>query len=255
MDVKQILVISLILLLIYVLIKYMFSQSNTLTSVMSATTMQTIKSTSLVQGSVVNSSNFTYSVWFYINDWNYKYGETKVIFGRMGNVTTDQTITDASILAANPCPIVTLGTVENNLSVLLTVYPGDTPTSASALDAPTVNHTCTVSNVPIQKWVNLLISTYGRTLDLYLDGKLVQTCVLPGVAKINPDANVYVTPSGGFAGWTANFQYFPNSTDPETAWDIYKAGYSSNALSSLFGNYAVTVSFTNNGTETNSFTI
>jgi len=235
--------------------KYMFSNSNTLTSVMSATTMQKIDATSLVQGTTSNSSNFTYSIWFYINDWNYKYGETKVVFGRMGNVTADETVTDESISTANPCPIVTLGTIENNLSVLLTVYPGADTVNTDSTSQNSVNHTCNVSNIPIQKWVNLLISTYGRTLDLYLDGKLVQTCVLPGVAKINPDANVYVTPSGGFAGWTAKFQYFPNSTDPQAAWDIYKSGYSSNALSNMFGNYEVKVSFTNNGTETSSFTI
>lgn len=254
MDVKKILVVVCVLLFFYVLIKYMYSNSNTLTSVMAATTMQKILATSLVQGTSSNASNFTYSIWFYINDWNYKYGETKVVFGRMGSVTSNETLTNASILAANPCPIVTLGTIENNLSVLLAVYPGEDAANPDSTE-PSVNHTCNVSNIPIQKWVNLLISTYGRTLDLYLDGKLVQTCVLPGIAKINPDANVYVTPSGGFAGWTAKFQYFPNSTDPQTAWDIYKSGYSNNALSNLFGNYEVKVSFTNNGAETSSFTI
>ena len=53
-------------------------------------------------------------------------------------------------------------------------------------------------NVPLQKWVNLIISLYGRTLDVYIDGKLVRTCVLPGVAQVNPDADILVTPMGGF---------------------------------------------------------
>ncbi len=74
----------------------------------------------------------------------------------------------------------------------------------------TVVHTCTVANVPIQKWVNLVLSVYGRTMDLYIDGKLVRTCLLPGIASVNSSADIYVTPAGGFDGWTSRLQYFPD---------------------------------------------
>jgi hypothetical protein len=72
---------------------------------------------------------------------------------------------------------------------------------------------------------------------------------------INQNADVYVTPSGGFSGWTAKFQYYPNSTDPQTAWNIYQKGYGASWLSNIFGNYQIQVSFTDNGTTTSSFTI
>lgn len=258
MDIKNILIVVVIVVLLYIVLRYVFSDVNTLTNISSGTTMQTISAGNLAQGSVANSSNFTYSIWFYINDWNYKYGETKILYGRMGQLSNNSKPSAETILQSNPCPAVILGAIENNLSVALTCYPG----AASALtneDVTTqdgaVVHTCNVSNIPIQKWVNLLVSVYGRTLDLYLDGKLVKTCVLPGVAKINQDADVYVTPLGGFSGWTAKFQYYPNSTDPQTAWNIYKKGYGTSWLSNIFGNYQVKVEFTNNGTETGSFTI
>ena len=45
----------------------------------------------------------------------------------------------------------------------------------------------------MQKWVNLIISVYGRTLDIYLDGKLTQTCVLPGPANMQKLSNVIVS--------------------------------------------------------------
>ena len=32
-----------------------------------------------------SSNNYTYSLWFYIQDWNYKYGEKKVILDRSNN--------------------------------------------------------------------------------------------------------------------------------------------------------------------------
>ena len=259
MDIKNVLLIIIIVVLLYVVIRYVFSDVNTLSNLSSGTTMQTIDSNNLATGNVANSSNFTYSIWFYINDWNYKYGENKVLFGRMGSLSDAKGASVSGISGKEPCPAVILGSIENNLSILLTCYPGSDATAANdddirAADGAIV-HTCNISNIPIQKWVNLLISTYGRTLDVYLDGKLVKTCVLPGVAKINQDADVYITPSGGFSGWTAKFQYFPNSTDPQAAWNIYQKGYGSSWLSNLFGKYKVKISFSNNGTESGSYTL
>jgi hypothetical protein len=258
MDIKNVLLIIIILVLLYVVIRYVFSDNNTLSSLSSGTAMQTITAKSLATGAVANSSNFTYSIWFYVNDWNYKYGENKVLFGRMGGLTDTRGISVSGVSGKNPCPAVVLGSIENNLSIMLTCYPG----AGGVLSSDSVRgsdgsiiHTCSVTNIPIQKWVNLLISTYGRTLDVYLDGKLVKTCVLPGVAKINQNADVYVTPAGGFAGWTAKFQYFPNSTDPQTAWNIYQKGYGKSFLSNLFGKYQVKVTLSNNGKETGGFTI
>jgi hypothetical protein len=114
-------------------------------------------------------------------------------------------------------------------------------------------HTCGVSNIPIQKWVNLIISIYGRTMDVYIDGKLVRTCLLPGIASVNNNADIYVTPAGGFDGWTSRLQYYPNSLNPQDAWNIYTRGYSS--FGSMLGDYEVQVSLVENGETQSSFTI
>jgi Concanavalin A-like lectin/glucanases superfamily len=249
MNVTGVLMIVVLIVVVYFLVRYLTGKSHTLSSVGPATTMQTIQANSLVKGSVANSTNFTYSIWFYVDDWNYKYGEPKIIFGRMGSSSGTPTMSESALDNLDPCPIVTLGRIENNLTISLAVYSGENQSSDPSGNS--MVHKCGVSNVPIQKWCNLLISTYGRTMDVYLDGKLVKTCVLPGVPKINQNANVYLTPSGGFAGYTSKFQYFPNSTDPQTAWNIYKAGYGGN----MFGSYKVQLVFSNNGSETSSFTL
>jgi hypothetical protein len=254
MEIQTILLIIVVLVLLYAVMRYIMSDINTLTGMSSGTTMQTIDANTLAQStSGANSSNFTYSIWFYIDNWNYRYGEPKVLYGRMGASSTSN-----DIGTKDPCPAVVLGAIENNLAVSLACYPGaDSPPSDDIIDPTTgaIIHTCAVANVPIQKWVNLLISAYGRTLDIYLDGKLVQTCVLPGVAKINQDAPVYVTPQGGFSGWTSKFQYFANSTDPQTAWNIYEQGYGKSMLSNIFGKYQIKVAFMEGSTEDSSFTI
>jgi hypothetical protein len=62
-----------------------------------------IDSSSLAQN---NASNYAYSVWFYIEDWSYRYGEPKIVLGRLDN-------------ELNPSPSIVLGAIENNLFILL----------------------------------------------------------------------------------------------------------------------------------------
>jgi hypothetical protein len=240
MEVKNIILFVIIVILLILLIRYIMKDINTLSGLTSAKNMQQINPDDLESN---NTSNFTYSIWFFIDDWNYRYGEPKVIFGRMTRGTGKK----------EPCPSVTLGPIQNNIIVSLAVYPGldEQPTDGTNY----IVHNCPLANVPIQRWCNLLISAYGRTLDLYLDGKLVRTCVLPGVAKIDANAPLYITPNGGFSGWTSRFQYWPDSSDPQKAWNIYKAGYGGSLLGSIFGKYTVKVSLMEGDTEDSSFTI
>jgi hypothetical protein len=147
---------------------------------------------------------------------------------------------------SSPCPLVSLNDKNNNIDVRLTVNTGSVAAS---------QFTCSVDNIPIQKWVHLLISVYGRTLDTYIDGKLVRTCDMKGIPVVNPLSPIYVTPNGGFSGWTSHFQYWGDATDPQTAWNIYKQGYGGSFLGNLFGSYAVKLSLINNNVETSSYTI
>lgn len=244
MELKSLLLLIIIIILLVVVFRYIMKDVNTLSGIMSAKTMQTVSASSLASSSSEgNTSNYTYSIWFYIDDWNYRYGEPKVIFGRMTSGSGNK----------EPCPSVTLAPAENNIVISLAVYPGldEQPENGENY----IVHNCPIANVPIQKWCNLLMSVYGRTLDLYLDGKLVRTCILPGVAKIDSDSNVYVTPNGGFSGWTANLQYWSNATDPQKAWNIYTKGYGGSWLGNLFGHYSVKVTVMENDVESTSITI
>jgi hypothetical protein len=242
MEVKTILLIVSIIVLLIVLYNYAFKNKNTLTGNVSGKTSQQVDPGSLASSltGTGSSSNFSYSIWMFIDDWNYRYGESKIVFARMssGNGTKE------------PCPSVTLGATENNIIINMAVYPGLDETPKSGTNYSIFN--CGIANVPIQKWCNLLISVYGRTLDIYLDGKLVRTCILPGVPKIDSSAPIYVTPKGGFSGWTSTFQYWPESCNPQKAWNIYKDGYGSSWLSSIFGKYSVKVSIMENNVENSS---
>jgi hypothetical protein len=187
-----------------------------------------------------HSNNYTYSTWFYVNDWNYRFGEPKIILGRLDKDN-------------NPSPSITLGAMENNVNVAVACYPNKASAEAGK-EAPII-HQCNVTNIPLQKWVNLIVSLYGRTLDLYLDGKLVRTCVLPGVAKVSPETNILVTPNGGFNGWTTNFQYWSAASNPQEAYNIYKGGFGGSILGNIFNKFRIKVSFLSDNKEKSSFII
>jgi len=248
MSPLSILIVIVVIVLIIMFLRYLFVNPYTLQELKSGKDASTISASSLAKNGDIPSSNFAYSIWFYINDWNYRYGEPKVIFGRMGGSSAADKGSIPGISGTNPCPAVVLDAVENNLSVSLACFPGTSTPSSDGQNS--VINTCRVSNVPIQKWVNLVVSVYGRSMDIYIDGKLVRTCLLPGTANIDNNADVYVTPKGGFDGWTARFQYFPNSLNPQEIWNIYTQGYSS-ALS-MFGSYSVQVALLENGSEKSS---
>uniref|UniRef100_A0A6C0LMV5 Lectin/glucanase superfamily protein n=1 Tax=viral metagenome TaxID=1070528 RepID=A0A6C0LMV5_9ZZZZ len=252
MSPLTIVIIVVIVVLIFMILRYLFSTPNTLQgSVQSGQTSSHIAASSLAtDGSNAPATNFTYSYWFYVNDWNYRYGHKKVLFGRMGASLPGGSIDNLDKL--QPCPAVILGAIENNLAITLACFGVADGEAQADGENNTVNHTCVVSNIPIQRWVNLLISVYGRTLDVYLDGKLVRTCLLPGIAAVKNNAPVIVTPMGGFDGWTSKLQYWPNSYNPQQAWNTYLQGYRGSSFGS---DYQVQVSLLENGSTQSTYTI
>lgn len=234
MQVRTILLAIVVVVILYVLYSYYASSnSTTLVKMHDARTLQVINANKLPAGS---TADYTYSIWFYINDWNYRFGETKVIFGRV-----DQN--------NDPAPSVTLAPSNNNLTVTLATYP-----TTSTNPTPATMHSCTIDDVPIQKWTNLIMSLNNKALDLYLDGKLVRTCILPGVPKMNPSSNVLVCPSGGFSGFVSNFQYIANAINPSQAYDIYKDGFGGGSMvGGIFNKYRLKVGFVEDNREVNSF--
>ena len=264
MDPKGILMIVVIIILLYVVIHYAMKDASTLTTLTDATTMQKVESKDLDGSDTgTTSSNFTYSIWFYLDDWNYHYGNPKTLFSRSSKGTTGATGGGASSDSSGasggseqpqPCPAVIFTPVQNNIVVSLTCYDA-TSTAGADASAPGVVHNCTLLNFPIQKWTNFVISVYGRALDVYLDGKLVKTEVLPGVPKINSTSPVFITPLGGFSGWTARFQYWKDASNPQEVWNVYQAGYGASWLSSIFNKYTIKLSLMEGDTESTSVEI
>ena len=231
------LALILTLIVIYYILSWLFGGNS-----LNIKTNVDGKTSNVIAASTIPSSsltgNYTYSVWFYVNDWNYRFGEEKTLLSRLN---ADK----------NPSPVISFDTMENNINIAISTYNS----GKSGATTNSVTNTYTVRNFQLQKWVNLIISVYGRTLDVYLDGKLVRTFVLPGTANVSAGSNMTITPNGGFDGQTSNFQYWPNSSNPQEAYNIYKAGFGGSILGNLFNKYRLKIAFLDNNIESSSFEI
>jgi hypothetical protein len=164
--------------------------------------------------------------WMYINDWDYKFGERKPVIRRGDNGVYN--------------PFVFLHPTENTLSVKISVFPADGSTTGSSEPAPTGStgeatddsFTCSVPNVPLQKWFAVSVSVSGRNLDIYLDGQLVRSCLLSGVPKSSA-GNLEIMPGGGFSGSVIDTYYYSRSLVPADAQSFFSKGTNGPSTNSL----------------------
>lgn len=223
-----------LIFILYLLYNYFFGSSKqALASMKDAKTSYVIPAGTLTPG---QSNDYTYSIWLYIDEWNYRFGEEKVVFQRL----------DAQ---SDPAPKVALSPSINNLEVVVSTYPDGNSTNV-------IQHKCNITDIPIQSWTNIILALNNRALDVYLDGRLVRTCVLPGVAKAAGTAGIVVTPNGGFSGYTSKFEYLPYAVNPQEAYAIYTEGNGSGSIfGGIFDKYQVKVAFVEDNKEVHSIEI
>ena len=233
MSARNIIIGVVVVILIYLLYIWIFGDSSRqhLVSMHDARKSLVITGDNVPHGS---SSDYTYSFWVYISNWNYRVGERKIILGRGKDGTV-------------PSPEISLGAMLNNIEVTLGTY-------AQGQSGDAVNHTCTLENVPMQAWANVLVTLNNRSLDIYLDGKLVRTCVLPGVPKMTSGSPLVVSPGGGFEGYVSNVVYFSRAVNPREAYAIYREGPGGGSwFSNLLNKYRLRLEFLKDGRVVNEF--
>ncbi len=232
MDMKTILLWVIVILVIYCVYYFYFRDTTTvnLATMHNARVAKVIAADKLPGGAGTN--DFTYSVWVYVNNWNYQYGKRKIILRRINK-------------ANEVCPMISLGATTNDLECTLATYSGAEASSSQ-------EDTCPVKNIPLQKWVHILLTTQTRSVDVYIDGKLVKTCLLQGVAKLDSSAPLDVCPDGGFSGFIAKLRYYARSVNPREAYDIYREGFSDSFSNSAASKYKVKLSFFHDNNEINS---
>ena len=171
---------------------------------------------------------FTYSTWLMIEDDNFhsfRPGEKKHIFhkGSQGINSTDDAM--RGMAYPNNSPGVYLHETENKLIIVMNTF-----------DEP--KEEVVVPDIPIHKWINLIIRLENRNLDIYINGTIVARHELSSVPKQNY-GNVYVNQGGGFSGLISALRYYNRSITTTEIQDIIASGpnMSSNQTLSIFPPY------------------
>jgi hypothetical protein len=93
----------------------------------------------------------------------------------------------------------------------------------SALAAPV----CDIQEIDLQRWINILVVINNRVCDVYYDGKLSRSCVLPDLPEAGSPGSgqvVLVGQNGGFSGKFAAIQFFAYALTPDRIYSIYQRG-------------------------------
>jgi hypothetical protein len=180
------------------------------------------------------TANRSYSIWFFISSWGGVGIDQNILFERA------ETFVDGDEEVDNYAVKIAMDGGNNDL--LIKSY-GEKANAATE---------CKVENIPLQKWINVIITIYNRSIDTYLNGKLINTCVLDNTIKSSKGQGVTVGNSFvEFKGNTSKFQYFDHIVNPQEAWDIYSNGFAeSNWVTSLFKfDYGLKLAVTKDGHE------
>ena len=161
-----------------------------------------------------NGTDYGVQFWMFIKDWDYKFSQQKEIVKRIASTGPESS------------PYITLHPTDNSLQVRVAIYP-NTPGSGAAA-APTTSSTgdsftCTVENVPLQSWFAVSMTVFQRNLDIYINGRLVKSCVLPGVPK-PIIGDMVIGDNGGFSGSVCNLHTYINALTPDDAKSFFAAG-------------------------------
>ena len=243
-----------------------------------------IMSSSVKQNMIPNSvlsdnasTNLMVSVWFYIDNWGTNIGQANkniLFIGDSHNNILHSDFQNASEfvgLSKTVCGDVDALKTYKSLSLSLDKYDNNL-----FIDIAThKDNKCTdpakrrftryaVENIPIQKWNCLTISIDSLLMDVYLDGKLINSFILHGVYKAENEPNIYLgklTESSsdklddGFAGFITRVRFEGNAINSQEALNIYKAGINGSLLKSVFNKYSLKVSFLEYNKEKGSFKI
>ena len=204
------------------------------------------------------SSNFTLSVWFYIDNWNTSISNYKnILFMATTNNPVSNNLDTVSGLSSKAV-LPSTATNRKNIGIGLDKYDNNLFIDIECYDSSTVNMSYTrykIPNISIQKWNNLTMSVDGRTLDVYLDGKLRNSFIMHGLYRNSYGTrtlkNIYLGNIGvtttnstnGFEGFITRIRFLGESCNPQDAYNFYKEGINASLANSLFNKYSLKVSF------------
>jgi hypothetical protein len=154
----------------------------------------------------LDNSNFSYSMWLYVNNnnskyknnWrNYRYNDWKSIF-----YAGDSTIESSDISNLNQYPGFWMAPQSNNIVV--------------TFQAGSNNNRIEIMNFPMNKWFNFTCVVERNSVSIYINCKLENNFALQGAPPVTSNYNLYIvndhkltsSEKNGFPGLLGNLVYY-----------------------------------------------
>jgi hypothetical protein len=138
---------------------------------------------------------FTWSVWIFIDDLTYNSGKYRCVFYKGNDFAKNTGSQDAyGLNFPNNAPGLYIAPNTNSLKVIMNTFN-------------VINEEISIDNIPINKWVNVIIRCQNNTLDVYINGTITKSHHLNGVPRQNY-GDVFIAPNGGFSGYISNLWYY-----------------------------------------------
>lgn len=132
---------------------------------------------------------FTWSVWMFIKNLNPE-NRYKHVFHK-GNDKIDATM---GLNFPNNAPGLYITPHTNNLVVMMNTFDK-------------IKEEIVVEDIPLNKWINVIIRVENNKLDVYINGVIVKRHILESVPKQNY-GDVYASLNGGYNGYTSSLRYW-----------------------------------------------
>ena len=142
---------------------------------------------------------FTWSVWLYVDNLVYKQGQKKHVFHK-GSSSNIQSATEwkgvnvQGMAFPNNGPGLYIHETKNALIVVMNTFNN-------------VVEEVQIDDIPLNKWINVVLRCKGRDMDTYVNGTIVNRHRFNAVPKQNY-GDVYINMNNGFGGLISSLRYF-----------------------------------------------
>ena len=177
-----IIIIGLIVLIVRTYRWYVGKRETIVDDMIPASKPVKMASSKYIVNSPEEGMGFSTSIWIHIRDWNYKYGQEKVVCQK-GNLK------------------MYIDGRSNDLKIDVPVFPRNKQ-EKMYID------TLVYPNIPLQKWIHVIVILDNRSLDLWMNGKLYLSKYLTNIPKIDNKAPFLLFPDGGFDGWAGRIVHY-----------------------------------------------
>lgn len=153
---------------------------------------------------------FTWSVWLYLN--GFEDGDSyHHVFNKGNTSTSTSTSNFPGTTTPNNAPGLYINPNYDGFRVIMNSFNNP------------YQEVIEVTDLPMAKWINIVIRVQDKNCDIYVNGRLVKRRIMTEVVKQNYD-DVHVSLKGGFSGYLSNLTYYNRSVSVTEIQDIISVG-------------------------------